>query len=72
MFLIIFADDLGYGDICYYRATKLKTPNIDRHANEGVRFMNAYAPSSTCSQSRYGLECVYYARTTISLLLEYI
>jgi arylsulfatase A len=53
--LIIFADDLGYGDIGCYGATKLKTPNIDRIANEGVRFMNAYAPSSTCSQSRYGL-----------------
>lgn len=53
--LIIFADDLGYGDLGCYGATKLKTPNIDRLANEGVRFMNAYAPSSVCSQSRYGL-----------------
>ncbi|WP_430813790.1 sulfatase-like hydrolase/transferase [Carboxylicivirga sp. RSCT41] len=53
--LIIYADDLGYGDIGCYGATKLQTPNIDRLASEGVRFMNAYSPSSTCSQSRYGL-----------------
>ena len=53
--LIIYADDLGYGDIGCYGATKLKTPNIDRLANEGMRFMNAYTTSSTCSQSRYGL-----------------
>jgi len=53
--LIIYADDLGYGDVGCYGATKLKTPNIDRLANEGMRFMNAYTTSSTCSQSRYGL-----------------
>jgi arylsulfatase A len=53
--LIIFSDDLGYGDLSCYGATKLKTPNIDRLAEEGIRYTNAYAPSSTCSQSRYGL-----------------
>ncbi len=53
--LIIFSDDLGYGDLDCYGATKLETPNIDRFAEEGVRFTNAYVPSSTCSQSRYGL-----------------
>jgi len=53
--LIIYADDLGYGDIGAYGATQLKTPNIDRLADHGVLLKNAYAPSSTCSQSRYGL-----------------
>ncbi|VGO13553.1 Arylsulfatase [Pontiella desulfatans] len=53
--LIIFADDLGYGDVGCYGATKLKTPHIDRIAKAGVRFTNAYTPSSTCSQSRVSL-----------------
>jgi arylsulfatase A len=53
--LIIFSDDLGYGDLGCYGATKLETPNIDRFADEGIRFINAYVLSSTCSQSRYGL-----------------
>ncbi len=53
--LVIFADDLGYGDLGCYGATKLATPNIDQLAEEGIRFTNAYVPSSTCSQSRYAL-----------------
>lgn len=53
--LVIFADDLGYGDVGCYGATKLKTPNIDRIAENGMRFTNAYTPSSTCSQSRVSL-----------------
>lgn len=53
--LIIFADDLGYGDLGCYGATKLKTPNIDRIAKNGMRFTNAYTTSSTCSQSRVSL-----------------
>jgi len=53
--LLIFADDLGYGDVGCYGATKLKTPHIDRIAKDGLRFTNAYTPSSTCSQSRVSL-----------------
>lgn len=53
--VIIYADDLGYGDVSAYGATELKTPNIDRLANEGVRFTNGYASSATCSPSRYAL-----------------
>ena len=53
--LLIFADDLGYGDIGCYGATKLKTPHIDNLAEEGMRFTNAYVTSSTCSQSRLSL-----------------
>jgi len=53
--LLIFADDLGYGDLGCYGATKIKTPNIDSLAEEGIRFTNAYVTSSTCSQSRYSL-----------------
>ena len=53
--IIIYADDLGYGDVGAYGATELKTPNIDRLANGGVRFTNGYASSATCSPSRYAL-----------------
>jgi arylsulfatase A-like enzyme len=53
--VIILADDLGYGDLSCYGATKFKTPNIDRLAREGVRFTDAHSPASVCSPSRYGL-----------------
>ena len=53
--VIIYLDDLGYGDVSAYGATKLNTPNIDRLANEGLRFTKGYAPSATCTPSRYGL-----------------
>ncbi|MFB3825155.1 MAG: arylsulfatase [Bryobacteraceae bacterium] len=52
---MILADDLGYGDLSCYGATKLQTPNLDRLARQGVRFTNAYTPSSVCSPTRYGL-----------------
>ncbi|GEM_PF-3492790 len=54
-FVLILADDLGYGDVGCYGATKIKTPNIDRLASEGVRFTQAYTPGSVCSPTRYGL-----------------
>jgi len=53
--VLIYADDLGYGDVGAYGSTELKTPNIDRLAAGGVRFSNGYASSATCSPSRYAL-----------------
>lgn len=53
--IIIYSDDVGYGDVSCYGATKVHTPNIDRIAKEGIRFTNAHATSSTCTPSRYGL-----------------
>ncbi|MCF8716258.1 arylsulfatase [Joostella atrarenae] len=53
--VIIYLDDLGYGDLSSYGATEIKTPNIDRLGNEGIRFINGYATSATCTPSRYGL-----------------
>lgn len=53
--VIILADDLGYGDLGCYGATKLKTPNIDLLAKEGRSFLHAYTPGSVCSPTRYGL-----------------
>lgn len=53
--VIIYADDLGYGDVGAYGAKNLPTPNMDRLANGGVRFTNGYATSATCSPSRFAL-----------------
>lgn len=53
--VVLLADDLGYGDVGCYGATKIKTPNIDSLAKEGRSFMNAYTPGSVCSPTRYGL-----------------
>ena len=53
--VLIYADDLGYGDVGCYGATKVATPNIDRLADEGIRFTNAHSPSATCTPSRYAM-----------------
>ncbi len=53
--VIIYMDDLGYGDVGAYGATKIKTPNMDKLAHGGVRFTTGYASSATCSPSRYAL-----------------
>ena len=53
--IIIYLDDLGYGDLGAYGAAELKTPNMDALANNGLRFTNAYASSATCTPSRYAL-----------------
>ncbi len=53
--VIIYADDLGYGELGAYGATELKTPNFDKLANGGMRFTNGYASSATCTPSRYAL-----------------
>lgn len=53
--VIIYADDLGYGDVGAYGSTELKTPHMDALANGGVLFTNGYASSATCSPSRYAL-----------------
>lgn len=53
--VIIFADDLGYGDLSCFGATKIATPNIDRLATDGMKFTDAHSAASLCSPSRYGL-----------------
>ncbi|WP_297087655.1 arylsulfatase [uncultured Draconibacterium sp.] len=53
--VIIYMDDLGYGDMGAYGATELKTPNFDKLAEGGVRFTDGHATSATCTPSRYGL-----------------
>jgi arylsulfatase A-like enzyme len=53
--VIIYVDDLGYGDLGCYGATKIKTPNLDKLAAEGLRFTNGHSSSATCTPSRYAL-----------------
>ena len=53
--LLIYVDDLGYGDLGSYGHPVLQTPNLDRLAEQGVRLTNYYAPSALCSPSRAAL-----------------
>jgi len=54
-FIVLFADDMGYGDLACYGHPTLRTPNIDRLAAEGIRFTSFYAAASVCTPSRVGL-----------------
>lgn len=53
--IIIFCDDLGYGDINSYGATQYETPNLNRLASQGMRFTEFYAAQAVCSASRAAL-----------------
>lgn len=59
--LLIYADDLGYGDVGCYGAAAVKTPHVDRLSREGLRFTNGYCTSATCTPSRYSLLTGEYA-----------
>ena len=59
--IIIYADDLGYGDLQCYGARNVQTPNVDRLASEGIRFTNAHAVAATSTPSRYSLLTGEYA-----------
>ena len=54
-FIIIFADDLGYGDLGSYGHPTIKTPHLDQMASEGMRFTQFYVGSSICTPSRAAL-----------------
>lgn len=53
--VLIFMDDLGYGDLSCYGALQYKTPNLDRLASQGVRFTNFVSAQAVCSASRAGI-----------------
>jgi arylsulfatase A len=54
--LILYADDLGYGDLnCYNTTSKIPTPHLDKLASLGMRFTDAHSSSGICSPSRYAL-----------------
>ncbi len=59
--IIIYADDLGYGDLECFGATRVKTPNVNALADSGIRFTNAHAIAATSTPSRYGLLTGEYA-----------
>ena len=54
-FIVIFADDQGYQDMGCFGSPKIKTPNLDRMAREGMRFTDFYSACSVCSPSRAAL-----------------
>ena len=63
--VFILADDIGYGDVrCFHPESKIPTPNIDRMAQEGMRFTDAHSPSGVCSPTRYGVLTGRYAWRT--------
>jgi len=53
--IVILADDIGWGDAGCYGATKIQTPNIDRLAAEGQRFVNGQASAAVCTPTRYSM-----------------
>ena len=60
--ILIFADDLGYGDLACYGSDKHRTPNIDQMAAEGIRFTDFYVTSGVCTPSRSSLMTGCYAQ----------
>lgn len=59
--VLIYADDVGYGDLSCYGATKIQTPNLDRLAAAGLRFTDGHSAAATCTPSRYALITGQYA-----------
>jgi arylsulfatase A-like enzyme len=63
--VLILADDLGIGDCGAYNPdSRIPTPNLDRLADEGVRFTDAHSPSAVCTPTRYGVLTGEYAWRT--------
>ena len=54
-FILVLADDLGYGDLACYGHKVIKTPNLDAFAKKGLRLTSCYASHANCSPSRAGL-----------------
>ena len=50
--ILIFCDDLGYGDLTCYGSELNRTPRLDRMAEEGIRFTDFYVPAPVCAPSR--------------------
>lgn len=68
--VVIYCDDLGYGDLSCYGSQAIHTPNLDRLANQGVRFTNWYSNSPVCSPSRASLLTgLYPARAGVEEIL---
>ncbi|WP_310391819.1 arylsulfatase [Hymenobacter sp.] len=59
--ILVYVDDLGYGDVGCYGATGVKTPNVDALAASGVRFTDAHCTAATCTPSRFSMLTGSYA-----------
>jgi arylsulfatase A-like enzyme len=59
--IVILADDVGYGDLSCYGATKISTPHLDSLAKTGMRFTDAHSPAAVCTPTRYALLTGQYA-----------
>ena len=67
--IYIMADDLGYADLSGYGRIDYKTPNLDRLASQGVKFINAYAAAAVCTPTRTAFMTGRYpARTPVGLM----
>lgn len=69
--IIIYADDLGYGDLSSY-GSEIPTPNIDRIGKEGIRFTNFYAAAPVCTPSRFSLLTGSYPQRSLHGLTQVI
>jgi len=69
--IIIFVDDMGYGDLFGYGAELMDTPNLDRMASEGVRMRKYYSTAPVCTPSRVGLLTGRYPIRTHMVLPQY-
>jgi len=59
--VLIYADDIGYGDLSCYGAVKVKTPNCDKLAVAGLRFTDGHSVAAVCTPSRYAMMTGEYA-----------
>lgn len=59
--VLLYADDIGYGDVSCYGATQIRTPQVDRLAEQGLRFTDAHTTAASCTPSRYSLMTGEYA-----------
>ncbi len=59
--VVLYADDLGYGDVSCYGNKTLQTPHMDRLAAEGMRFTDGHSAAATCTPSRYAMMTGEYA-----------
>ena len=59
--VLLYADDIGWGDLGCYGAKSVQTPALDRLAKEGIRFLDGHSPSATCTPSRYAMLTGEYA-----------
>jgi len=76
--ILIMADDMGYADLAKFGKSEIPTPNLDRLANEGVSFTDAYVTAPICVasrmgllsgryQQRFGVYCNFYAENQVKL-----